>query len=222
MYYTIDIMKKWLVAHRGAPNEAKENTLSAFAEAKKYPIGYIEFDVHVTKDDVAIIHHDPEIKGRSIAKSTYAELLVTDPELAHFEDVVLTNNGQPLIVELKSSGAAPHVALYLSTHPKSLATSFMDTELISLSHLDIAKSRMLLAQHKHPIGLIKKAKRHNFGGVTVNKWYLTPSFYFRARRNHLAVFVYTVNSPHWARFMRIMFPNALICTDRPDILSRLN
>ena len=46
------------VAHRGARNEAPENTLSAFRQALKYPIAGIEFDVQMSKDGMLVIHHD--------------------------------------------------------------------------------------------------------------------------------------------------------------------
>ena len=46
------------VAHRGARNEAPENTLSAFRKALRYPIDGIEFDVQMSNDGALVIHHD--------------------------------------------------------------------------------------------------------------------------------------------------------------------
>jgi glycerophosphoryl diester phosphodiesterase len=50
--------KPLIVAHRGARDEAPENSRSAFDAALKYPIGGIEFDVRITRDGVPVIHHD--------------------------------------------------------------------------------------------------------------------------------------------------------------------
>lgn len=47
-----------IVAHRGARDEAPENSRSAFDAALNYPIDGIEFDVRITRDGVPVIHHD--------------------------------------------------------------------------------------------------------------------------------------------------------------------
>jgi len=47
-----------IIAHRGASVEAPENTLSAFANAIPIGVDAIEFDVHLTYDEVPIIIHD--------------------------------------------------------------------------------------------------------------------------------------------------------------------
>ncbi|MBU1182797.1 MAG: hypothetical protein KKE00_13325 [Proteobacteria bacterium] len=47
-----------IVAHRGAGDEAPENTRSAFDTALNYPVDGIEFDVRITRDGVPVIHHD--------------------------------------------------------------------------------------------------------------------------------------------------------------------
>jgi glycerophosphoryl diester phosphodiesterase len=47
------------IGHRGAPRAFLENTLSSFAEAFSQGADAIELDVHVTRDGVAVVHHDP-------------------------------------------------------------------------------------------------------------------------------------------------------------------
>lgn len=215
-------MKPWLVAHRGAPHEEKENTLKAFIAATKYPVAMVEFDVRVTADNVAVIHHDAAINDLIIETSTYEELKKADPDLAIFESFVQHANGLPLMVELKGEGAAAHVAPYLLAHPKSFATSFLLSELSQTASLGVDSSRLFLAEHVYPKQLQKIAKAHNFGGVTINKWYLTPVFYWRARRNSLRVFAYTVNNIAHALLIRLLFPSVLICTDKPHSLKKLS
>jgi len=56
------------IGHRGAPREYPENTLAAFARAIERGADGIELDVHVTRDGIPIVHHDPEVpvgKGRA-------------------------------------------------------------------------------------------------------------------------------------------------------------
>src|SRR5574337_1778321 len=47
-----------LIAHRGAPRVAPENTLSSIREAKKLGANWVEFDVRLTKDGELICFHD--------------------------------------------------------------------------------------------------------------------------------------------------------------------
>jgi glycerophosphoryl diester phosphodiesterase len=47
------------IGHRGAPRAFLENTLSSFAEAFSQGADAIELDVHVTRDGIPVVHHDP-------------------------------------------------------------------------------------------------------------------------------------------------------------------
>ncbi len=56
-------MSKTLIyAHRGANREAAENTRTAFERALTYPIDGIETDVQLTRDEVAVLWHDRDLK----------------------------------------------------------------------------------------------------------------------------------------------------------------
>ena len=48
----------WIVAHRGARDEAPENTRTAFDRALDAGVDGIEFDVQISKDGVPVIYHD--------------------------------------------------------------------------------------------------------------------------------------------------------------------
>ena len=48
----------WCIAHRGARDEAPENTITAFRRALAYPIDGIEFDVQLSADGVPVLYHD--------------------------------------------------------------------------------------------------------------------------------------------------------------------
>ena len=67
------------LAHRGLALDAPENTLLAFARAVAVGAQYLETDVHVSHDGVAVVAHDPtleRIAGRDVAvgQLTMAEL----------------------------------------------------------------------------------------------------------------------------------------------------
>eukprot|EP00961_Rhodomonas_salina_P239382 3233905-Rhodomonas_salina.2 len=51
-----------IIAHRGAPRHAPENTLSAFAAAKRLGATWVEADVLPSLDDELVIFHDNELE----------------------------------------------------------------------------------------------------------------------------------------------------------------
>lgn len=82
-------MNKTLIyAHRGANREAAENTRSAFDKALAYPIDGIETDVQLSRDEVAVLWHDRDLKklhlpGQHIDDYDYLQLREMD-FAAHF------------------------------------------------------------------------------------------------------------------------------------------
>ncbi len=64
-----------LIAHRGAMDEAPENTRAAFKAAALYPIHGFEFDVQLTRDHVPVVFHDEtlrRINGQKFPVAAYA------------------------------------------------------------------------------------------------------------------------------------------------------
>ena len=53
-------MKPLCIAHRGKHDQYFENTLNAFKEAARGPYFGIETDIHLTKDNYWVVHHDPD------------------------------------------------------------------------------------------------------------------------------------------------------------------
>lgn len=82
-------MSKTLIyAHRGANREAAENTRAAFEQALTYPIDGIETDVQLSRDEVAVLWHDRDLKklglpGKRIDDYDYRQLQDMD-FAAHF------------------------------------------------------------------------------------------------------------------------------------------
>ncbi|MDH3214957.1 MAG: glycerophosphodiester phosphodiesterase [Candidatus Krumholzibacteria bacterium] len=109
----------WIVAHRGAMDEAPENTRSAFDAAIAYPIDGIELDVQMTRDGVLVVFHDQEltrINGMTegVAHFRYDELSRLDwgvwysasfrgePVLTLDDTLLLYANRTRLMIEIKS------------------------------------------------------------------------------------------------------------------------
>ena len=82
MHKFLDPMPR-VVAHRGDSINYPENTLPAFMSAAKLGVDIIETDIHLTKDNKIVIHHDPTIDG--VCKETGAIVDYTLAELKSFD-----------------------------------------------------------------------------------------------------------------------------------------
>lgn len=72
-----------VTGHRGNPEKAPENTMESFRSAIAAGVDFLETDVHLTKDGILVLCHDPNTKRTcgvdlTIAESTLAELKQLD------------------------------------------------------------------------------------------------------------------------------------------------
>lgn len=141
-----------IVAHRGASEDAPENTLSAFKRAWELGVECAELDVHVTKDGEVVVMHDATTKriggrDRKIADQTLAELRELDvggwksarfageriPTLA--EVLATIPKGRTLFVEIKSGPETiPAIANAIKTatpHGANIALQGFDAKTLA-------------------------------------------------------------------------------------------
>jgi glycerophosphoryl diester phosphodiesterase len=92
-------------AHRGCTEGFVENTLEAFAEAKRLGADGVELDVRLTSDGALAVHHDPLIDGLGpVAGLTVHELPGHVPLLA---DALAVCEGMVVNVEIKNDPGQP-------------------------------------------------------------------------------------------------------------------
>ena len=80
------------VAHRGGAEIAPENSLAAFETALEYDIDMIELDLHLSKDGIIMVFHDP-----SLERLTGEEGFIYDytaEELSNFDCASTYKNGK--------------------------------------------------------------------------------------------------------------------------------
>lgn len=142
-----DPAKPRVLAHRGLALEAPENTLLAFAKAAAVGADYLETDVHVSSDGVAVVSHDPTLARVASRKVDVAQLTMAElrrVELGHgqgFTSLEETLDAFPELrfnIDVKVEGAvAPTVAAIERTRAASrvLLTSFSDARRLRLAAL---------------------------------------------------------------------------------------
>jgi glycerophosphoryl diester phosphodiesterase len=92
-------------AHRGCTEGFVENTLEAFAEAKRLGADGVELDVRLTSDGALAVLHDPSIDGLGpVAGLTVAELPAHIPLLV---DALAVCDGLVVNVEIKNDPREP-------------------------------------------------------------------------------------------------------------------
>lgn len=96
-----------VIGHRGARGLAPENTIASLQKALEHDVDEVEFDLRITKDGVAVLHHnrdliDPNGKRHRIAQHSYKELLEHKPDLITFDQALAVLKGSvPLYIEVK-------------------------------------------------------------------------------------------------------------------------
>lgn len=106
-----------IIAHRGTPRAHPENSVPGFARALELGVDGIELDVHLTRDGVPVVHHDPDlapgtspVAGRRIVDLTLDELrthsLAPDVPVPTLAEVCALADGRAtLYVEVKARDA---------------------------------------------------------------------------------------------------------------------
>lgn len=169
--------KALLIAHRGAHNNAQgliENTLDAFKRAKEVGCWGIECDVHVTKDNVIVVNHDPTLKRLwnhdvAISSLTFEDLRALEPNIPSLSEVVEQfGHSMHLFIELKAPFNNEDILAELlkdlepckNYHLLALdAQTFKDCSQFPLQSL------LLVAVHNNVNEFCDLAIKKNYGGV---------------------------------------------------------
>src|ERR1700693_3186660 len=66
--------KPWVIAHRGASGHTPENTLAAFERAVELGAGFIETDIHLTRDARFVAIHDDTLERTTNGRGAVPDL----------------------------------------------------------------------------------------------------------------------------------------------------
>lgn len=211
--------------HRGCTEGFVENTVDAFAEARRLGADGVELDVRLTADGALAIHHDAAIPGVGvIAELAVGDLPAQVPLLA---DVLAVCDGMLVNVEIKN---APHDPGWDPTEAvASLVASSIEvagwTERVIVSSFQPATLRAVqVANGRLALGALwgwgvevgpalEEAAGAGFRAVHPFVTSVDAELVERAHAAGLAVNVWTVNAVEDLRAMVAVGTDAVI-TDR--------
>jgi glycerophosphoryl diester phosphodiesterase len=202
-----------------------ENTLDAFAEARRLGADGVELDVRLTADGALAVHHDAEVRGLGpIGELGVSDLPARVPLLA---DALATCLGMVVNVEIKNAPQDPGwdpaetvATLTAATIEESgwtervIVSSFQPSTLRAVQAAD---GRLVLGAlwgwTVEPVDALAETVAAGFGAVHPFVSSVTPSLVAQVHEAGLAVNVWTVNAPDDLRAMVGLGVDALI-TDR--------
>ena len=111
--------KTRIVAHRGASNDAPENTLLAFQKAIDLECDVVELDVRLTKDNQVVVIHDDNVDRTTDGRGKVSELTLKEikkfncaekQKIPTLQEVIDLCKGKiDIHIELKGEGTASPV-----------------------------------------------------------------------------------------------------------------
>jgi glycerophosphoryl diester phosphodiesterase len=150
-----------VIAHRGASGTHPENTMAAFAEAARLGAPYFELDVHMTRDRVVVVCHDPDL-ARTTGRRGLIRALDFD-ELSQF-DAGWTFTSDGATFPFRGAGETiPRLSDVLERFPgvrvivevKQTEPPLIDA-LIGAIDSARARERVLIASEHHaPLALVR-------------------------------------------------------------------
>lgn len=235
-----------LLAHRGLSqhrDDIDENSLNAFEEALNFGATHLESDVHSTKDGVAVLFHDQNLKrvagiDKALADIEFEQLqkisLRHGSYVPTLEQALIQFPDAKFNLDIKSAAAALPAAKVINdtnSHNRVLVSSFShkrrDMTLAALTAevaTSAAVSNFLSIFASSKIGLLPLAKsisaKLDAVQIPVSEGplrFATPGFIRFLTRLELEVHFWTINDPE--QMVRLVDMGATgIVTDRIDLV----
>ena len=210
-----------IIGHRGAAGLVPESTIASFKKALDLGVDMVEFDVHVTKDHIAIIHHNSTVIDDSgnklkIAQSSYKELKRHKTDLAKLSEVLKLIDGRiPLYIEVKTGVDVGPVILELNHYKHEFLLASKSQKTLRKLHEAFPEVPKIIIEPISAIRAVWRAAQVNTRILSMNQMFLWPSVINKLSKRGYEVWAYPVNSPEKAKRWE-KAGLAGIVTDFPD------
>ncbi len=216
-----------IIGHRGARGLAPENTIASLQKALEYHVDELEFDLRVTADGIAVLHHDPYLKDaagnrHTLHNCTYAELLAHKPDLVTFEKMLaIIGHTVPLYIEVKPREPVQPIITIMKAYLAKgwpldcfMLGSFSQKTLLQL-HAELPEIQKIVLEHWSGIRATHRARQVNTKRLSMNQRWLWSGFIRAMQRGGYDLTAYVLNNPtkadRWAKHGLYG-----VVTDRPD------
>ena len=217
-----------VVAHRGAWDEAPQNSLEAVRRAVALGCDAVEIDVRRTADGRLVIVHDARLGWRTVHGLTHREVQarMRPGQAPLLGDVLLAAAGRLLVdIELKEDGYVPDVSGLIDAHLRPeqyVITSFAPAVLAQVKrHLPHARTGLLIG----PRAARQAGRRLRESGADFAAPHLSLArigFLEWAAERRLACWMWTVNETRAIQALRSNPWVAALITDVPATALRLS
>ena len=223
-----------IIAHRGTPRECRENTLPSFGRALEQAAAGIELDVHITRDNVVIVHHDATIQvadvggahvSRALSAVTFAELRAlpgtVDEAIPTLDDVLaLVARQATVYIEVKAQGMEQALVRCLTKWPDSrVAVHAFDHRIPVRVRAHLPGLSIGLLSASYPLDISAMFAEASPSAVWQQAELIDESFVSQVHAFGARVIAWTVNDPAHAEQLVRMGVDGL-CSDTPGRLRR--
>ena len=216
-----------IIGHRGARGLAPENTIASFKKALEHHVDMLEFDLRVIKDQVVILHHDPEITDPNgqklkISDFRFADLKAHKKDLCSFEEF-LDEIGHPvtLYTEIKPGEPLDQIVKIIEARLKSgwkpeyfRLASFNQKILIEM-HKMFPDITIIVIEKWSGVRATRRARQLSTKHIVMNQRWLWWGFIRQMTKSGYKLGTYTLNEPKKARRWERYGLRAVV-TDYPD------
>lgn len=201
-------------AHRGASNEAPENTIPAIEKAIEGGADYVEIDVRLTADGEVVLMHDASTErttdqALTVTECTYEELLTLDAgawfseeyagtEIPSLEEVMeICENRIMMNIELKPadfSGELEQTVARMITEKhmedQCIVTSFRQSSLLAVKEYNPD----ITTGYIYSFGYSNSINYEAMDILSIDARYLSSAVVTGAHEKGISVYAWTVNS----------------------------
>lgn len=226
-----------VIGHRGARGLSPENTIASIEKALEHGVDEIEIDVRMTKDHVAVLHHDPVVVDPSgtevtIKHSKYVELLRHKPDLAALDHAIrVIGHRCPLIIEIKQ-GENPKktidiIRFYLAKgwQLKEFSIASYDQHVLAACKKGLPGVQLVVNEVWSGIRATYRARKLGTKRINMYELWLYTAYIRMVHRKGYELSVFPANIKMWMWLSRVNKPRRLkswqpylygIITDYPD------
>jgi len=219
-----------VLAHRGYTGSAVENTLEAFAEARRLGADGVELDVRRSADGALVVHHDAVIPGAGAVAELGAREL--PPHVPLLPDALGVCEGMLVNVEIKNlpgdPGYDPDEAVSVATAATIVECGWADGVIVSsfnapsIDAVRNAEPRLrvgwLLGPGADPAASVSPAAEAGYRALHPFVAQVNARLVDQAHAAGLAVNVWTVNPDSTLREMVGLGVDAVITDRLPEAL----